>query len=285
MCHKWAKKESDVGTFGCSDVLISETSPSCLKQHQIRDAAIDPPHQFLAASDQSCGSFTVMEHVLQMNHVHKPAVYISHVQSPFDGASWGGAMAAPGGRGHKSGPLRSPRCPGRPPSRRPRFGPLFKTHSLLQPLGLRNSDRPLLIIKSMEKSISPAWRLNPHRSAAALFVWNDRDDYMTPITRPVLHRLWFMDNPSAYMFLQDNIGFGKSPPPHPWIPAPHIGSSRMSSRWNITYGAVIAFPSSSSSGRLWRWRTSRFISHNCRDSPAHYFDRKQTKYPVVRAAY
>lgn len=143
------------------------------------------------------------------------------------------------------------------------LGPLFKTHSILQPFSYLIH---FVLSKRKIQSI-------PHQTGRRCWLQNPwRKAFLPPASDPVsiergticlkrswwlrdpdqaavLHQVWFIDNPSAYMFLQDNIGFGK-----PF----HIGGG-VSSQWKITFGTMIAFPNSSGFDLWWWW----FISHNC----------------------
>lgn len=99
----------------------------------------------------------------------------------------------------------------------------LKTHSILQPFSYLIH----FVLNKRKIQSSPhltgrrCWLQNPWRKAflppapdpasiergtiCLKRSWWLRD----PDQAAVLHQVWFIDNPSAYMFLQDNIGFGK----------------------------------------------------------------------------
>lgn len=78
------------------------------------------------------------------------------------------------------------------------------------------------------------------------------------------HMAWYMDNPSAYMFLQDNIGFGKPP----YI----LATGGLEGVWcgvewvhcgNLCIAQWLHFPAAVSSGFSWWQQISQLIPHNC----------------------
>lgn len=133
------------------------------------------------------------------------------------------------------------------------FGLLLRAHPIPPPFS--HLMRLVFIEKHRAVAIQPrgcCWLQNPWRKAfhppasepvsigrgTICLKW--RRWFHDPDHAAVLHRAWFIDNPSAYMFLQHKIGCGKR------LPIGWGGGGGVSSQWKIISGTMIAFSNSSS---------------------------------------